>query len=236
MGCLFRVAKATLYDQGTRVPLAIRWGTKGLPKRKVTDFVSLCDLAPTFLEAAQLESSSAMTGRSLLPQLSAKQSGQVEPARRFVVTGMEKHVYLHPSRALRTKDFLYVHNFQPERWPTGEIEGHNPTYDFKSQPWPTEPGAFSFNIDPSPSKQLLRLHRDDKTVEPFAALCFHRRPREELYDLNSDPEQVVNVASETNYASDLTRLRKQLRRELERSGDPRSKKRQRPQNREEIQQ
>ena len=47
-GMPFPRCKATLYDQGTRVPLAIRWGAKVKADRTVTDFVSLCDLAPTF--------------------------------------------------------------------------------------------------------------------------------------------------------------------------------------------
>ena len=159
-GMPFPRCKATLYDQGTRVPLAIRWGAKISGDRHVSDFVSLCDLAPTFLEAAGLPLSPNMTGRSLLPILLSPNAGQIDPTRTFVMTGMERHVYPYPARAIRTKDFLYIRSFSPQQWPTGEVVGHNPTYDFATQSWPTEEGAFSFNIDPSPSKQFLRLNRD----------------------------------------------------------------------------
>jgi uncharacterized sulfatase len=43
--------QATLYEQGTHVPLAIAWPGRIPPGRVVQDFVSLSDLAPTFLEA-----------------------------------------------------------------------------------------------------------------------------------------------------------------------------------------
>ena len=220
-GMPFPRCKATLYDQGTRVPLAIRWGSKAPGRRRVTGFVSLCDLAPTFLEAAGLKPSRQMTGRSLIPVLTSETSGRTDPQRTFVLTGMEQHVYSYPSRALRTKDFLYIRNFGPDKWPTGEVEERNPKYDFASQPWPTESGAFSFNIDPSPSKQFLRLNRNDPDVQQFAELSFARRPDEELYDLRNDPDQLRNVASDIEYTTTRERLRRQLNSELIKSDDPR---------------
>ena len=162
-----------------------------------------------------------MTGRSLMPILMSKKSGQIDPERTFVLTGMEQHVYSYPSRALRTKDFLYIRNFHPEQWPTGEVDGHNREYDFAAQPWPTEEGAFSFNIDPSPTKQFLRLHRDDREIKRFANLAFSPHPDEELYDLRKDPEQLNNVADDASYATAKQRLRQQLDAELINSNDPR---------------
>ena len=54
-GMPFPRAKASLYDDGSRVPLAIRW-PRGIrnPGRTVEAFVNLSDLAPTFLGAAGL--------------------------------------------------------------------------------------------------------------------------------------------------------------------------------------
>lgn len=220
-GMPFPRCKATLYDQGTRVPLAICWGAKVLGHRTVSDFVSLCDLAPTFLEAAGLAPSDQMTGRSLMPILLSTDSGQIDPSRTFVLTGMERHVYSYPSRALRTKGFLYIRNFAPDTWPTGEVKGHNPYYDFSTEPWPTEPGAFSFNIDPSPSKQFLRLHRTDEAIQPFVNLAFLTHPEEELYDLAKDPDQLCNVVQDSSYTQIRQQLRQKLDVELRKSNDPR---------------
>ena len=220
-GMPFPRCKATLYDQGTRVPLAIRWGDRVQGNRSVSDFVTLCDLAPTFLESAGLKPGGSMTGNSLLSVLNSKSSGQIDPARTFVLSGMERHVYSHPSRALRTKDFLYIRNFSPENWPTGEVEGHNPHYDFAETPWPTGPGAFSFNIDPSPSKQFMRKQRTDPSVKAFAELSFGRRPKHELYDLRNDPDQLHNVADDPKYMRTRDALGRKLAAELIKSDDPR---------------
>ena len=220
-GMPFPRCKATLYDQGTRVPLAIRWGSQVKGGRQVTDLVSLCDLAPTFLDATGLQPSLQMTGRSLLPLLTSNQSGQLDPSRRFALTGREQHVYPWPARAIRTTDYLYILNFAPDTWRTGEVSGRNPEYDFAKTSWPTEPGAFSFNIDPSPSKQFLRLHRDDPEVKRFADLSFAPRPEEELYDLRRDPDQLQNVVNDAEYTRMKVRLRRQLIAEMIKSDDPR---------------
>jgi hypothetical protein len=220
-GMPFPRCKATLYDQGTRVPLTIRWGGNARAGRVVTDFVSLCDLAPTFLEIAGLKPSEQMTGRSLMPILSSTKQGRVDASRDFAMSGMERHVYLYPSRSLRTDDFLFIRNFEPESWPTGVETGQDPVFDFAAEPWPTIKGAFSYNIDPSPTKQYLRLNRDSPRVKPFAALAFIRHPEEELYDLRSDPDQLVNVAERSEYAEARRRLRQRIDAELIKSGDPR---------------
>ena len=220
-GMPFPRCKATLYDFGTRVPLAIRWGEAVKPGRMSLDFVSLCDLAPTFLDAAGLRVPNQMTGRSLMPLLRSKISGQIDPERTFVLTGNEKHVYLYPSRALRTEDYLYIRNQDTDAWPIGEVEGYNPEYNFAESPWPTEPGAFSYNIDPSPTKQFLRLNRKRSKVLRFAELAFGKRPSEELYDLRSDPGQLNDIASDKTYAATKRWLRQRLDAELVKSGDPR---------------
>ena len=106
-------------------------------------------------------------------------------------------------------------------WPTGEVDGHNPQCDFATQSWPTAPGAFSFNIDPSPSKQLLRSHRDKEEVRRFAQLAVLRHPGEELYDLEKGPEQLRNVADDSNYREAKQRLHRKLDAELLNSNEPR---------------
>jgi arylsulfatase A-like enzyme len=90
-GMPFPRHKCHLYDSGVHVPLAIRWPAAVKPGRTVTDFVSLSDLAPTFLAATGLAVPPAMTGRSLLPLLAAEGSGRIDPARDHVLVGRERH-------------------------------------------------------------------------------------------------------------------------------------------------
>ncbi len=220
-GMPFPGSKATLYDAGTRVPLVIRWPSKAKGGRKVSDFTSLCDLAPTILEAVGLSVPNAMTGRSLLSVLESDAQGQIHTDRKHILTGMERHVYPWPARAIRNRDFLYIRNFTPLEWPTGERKGHNPTYDFTKTPWPTEKGAFSFNVDPSPSKQLMRHSRTSPDMATANKRMFKRRPQEELYDLRNDPNQLNNVAATSQYSKQKLFLSRQLERDLYASGDPR---------------
>ena len=210
-GMPFPRCKATLYDYGTRVPLAIRWGAKVTSGRTVTDFVSLVDLAPTILDAAGVEVPNVMTGVSLIQQLESKKSGRIDSNRQQVLVGREKHVYMRPSRAIRTEKYLYIRNFGPAVWPTGEVKtkkaGSKPKRnDFSKTPWPTEAGAFSFDIDPSPTKQWMLENRTASEYASVMSWSFDTPPVEELYDLKGDPEQLNNVADNPKYAKVRRRL------------------------------
>ncbi len=220
-GLPFPRCKATLYDTGTRVPLAIRWGAKIKGGRSIKDFVSLCDLAPTFLEAAGIEAAPAMTGRPLTAILASKKSGQIEPERFYALTAMERHVFPYPSRAIRTTGYLYIRNFEPETWPTGYGDGPLPTYDFTTRHWPSGAEAFSFNVDPSPSKQFMLQNPEDPLVAPLNVLAFGPRPEEELYDLRNDPDQLNNVADQPQYRRTRQELHSLLYSKLIASQDPR---------------
>ncbi len=116
-GMPFPRAKVNLYDWGTRMPLAIKWGDHIAAGRQVTDFVSHTDFAPTFLEAAGIEIPEMMSGRSMFSLMTAGESGRVDASRDHVYTALERHTFCrpdgatYPARALRTDDFLYIHNF-----------------------------------------------------------------------------------------------------------------------------
>ena len=216
-GMPFPRAKATLYDSGTRVPLAIRWGKNVKGGRTISDFVSLTDLAPTFLEAGGLDIPKTMTGQSLMSVL----AGETTSFRKSVLTGMEQHVYPNSSRAIRTADFLYVRNFAPAAWPTGKTKGEPLHFDFKKTPWPTVPGAFSYNVDPGPTKQWMRENATTGEHAELHRLAFGQRANEELYDLKSDPDQLNNVADDKAFRDTRNQLLNQLTAELRAGGDPR---------------
>ncbi len=214
-GFPFPRGKATCYDAGTRMPLVIRWPQRVPGGRVVDDFVSLTDLAPTFLEAAGLKPPSVMTGRSLVPLLVSGKSGRVEAGRDRVFFGRERHANVrvgdlgYPVRALRTADFLYVRNFAPDRWPAGDP----PIYGDVDQ---------ANDIAGSPSKQAVVEHGQDPALLRLFNLAFGKRPAEELYDLRADPWQLNNLAGDLAYAGPRERLGHELDQELQRTGDPRA--------------
>ena len=223
----FGHGKCTLYDFGTSVSLAIRWGgAQG--GRVVDDLVSLTDLAPTFLELAGLAVPAAMTGRSLVNVLTSDKSGQVDPERTRVFFGRERHVenaragYLpYPQRAIRTHDFLYIINFKPDRYPMGDpsrLDGDNPP---TAEQITEDTRVTLADEDAGPAKAWLVSQRNNPQWRPLYLRAYGKRPRVELYDLKTDPHEVHNVATDPRYAQARADLESRLLKELERTGDPR---------------
>ncbi len=223
----FPHGKCNLYDFGARVSLAMRWGgTKG--GRVVDDLISLTDLAPTFLELGDVPVPETMTGKSLVGILKSDKSGQVEADRTAVYIGRERHVenaradfMPYPQRALRTPDYLYIINFRPERWPLGDpyrLAGDNPptAAEITNNTRATLPDE-----DAGPSKAWLVGVRNDPMWKKHFDWVYGQRPREELYDLKSDPQQTKNVAADPEYQPARAKLEQRLLEELKRTGDPR---------------
>ena len=208
-GMPFPRAKANLYDYGVRMPLAIRWPEAVRAGRTIEDFVSFADFAPTFLEAAGLEVPKAMTGRSLLPVLTSDKEGWVDPNRDKAFFGRERHTNLrdggvgYPCRAVRTADYLYIRNFEPDRWPAGD------------------PDVFGDIDGNSPTKKYLLLHQDKAGVRELLELATAKRPAEELYDVKADPAQLRNVAGVSEHAEARDKLRAELLHYLRETRDPR---------------
>lgn len=217
-GMPFPRAKSHLYDMGTRVPLAIRWPAQVPGNRTVSDFTSLTDLAPTFLESAGVSIPDVMTGRSLMDVLTANISGQVDTLRTDVFFGKERHVPSqeapngggYPMRGVRTADYLYIRNFAPDRWPSG-----TPNYE-NAFIYP----AWYGDTDGGPTKHYMIDNRyADAHHERLFDLAFAKRPAEELYDLTTDPDQLHNVAADPAYTQIKKDLWNRLMGTLQTTGD-----------------
>ena len=226
-GLPFPRCKSNLYDTGTNVPLAVCGPAAVKGGRVVEDFISLADLAPTYLEVAGLKPPADMTARSFMNILLSSKSGRVDPKRDHVLTGKERHVPGqendmggYPMRAIRTHDFLYIHNFKPDRWPSGAPKGYSKSIDIDvARPRGTHFGYA--DTDASPTKSYMLKHRDDPKVKRLFELAFAKRPSEELYDLAKDPDQLNNVADKVEYAKVKKKLAAALIDELKATEDPR---------------
>ena len=227
----FPRAKCNLYDIGCEVSLMVRMPGGGHGGRHIDDMVNIMDLAPTFLEAAGLPVDPGMSGRSLWPLLQGDASGHIDTARQWVITGRERHVaeardlnLPYPQRAIRTKDFLYIKNFAPDRWPVGDPKGLDnsdaPAPDYDELCINTRL-AYA-DCDAGPCKAWMIHHRGEAAYQQQFNLGFAKRPAEELYDLRSDPEQMNNVAGQSDYAETLSYLSQQLHQELVKQQDPRA--------------
>jgi arylsulfatase A-like enzyme len=223
----FPGGKCNLYDFGTGVALvAAGPGVKG--PRVVDDFVNLMDLSPTFLEVGGVKRPDGMNGKSLWPVLTSDKAGQVDAERTWVVTGRERHVAdaregnkPYPQRALRTKDFLYVRNFEPDRYPMGDPKAVTADKAPDAKALENDTFVAFADMDASPTKAWLIANRGDEKWKPYYDYAFAKRPAEELFDLAKDPDQTTNVAADPKYAVDRKRLAEQLTKILTDAGDPR---------------
>jgi len=192
---------ANCYDLGVRVPLALRWPGHIRGGSRHDGFVTLGDLCPTFLEAAGVSIPARVTGKSLLRP----------PARDAVFLERERHANVrkgdlsYPVRGIRTKDFLYLRNLEPDRWPAGDPEFY----------WAV--GEYG-DVDESRSKRAVMRMGSGMAFDA----CFGKRPAEELYDCRTDPGQVKNVAAEPRYAAEKRRLAARVEAWMRASDDPRA--------------
>ncbi|HCK12433.1 MAG TPA: sulfatase [Candidatus Latescibacteria bacterium] len=223
-------AKCNLYDIGCEVALAARWPGHIEAGRELDDFVNLMDLGSTFLDAAGVDIPDSMTGKSLVPVFESTQSGLVDQDRTFVVTGRERHVGFaregflpYPQRAIRTRDFLYVHNFAPDRWPAGDPMGLDDP-NTESPDWESlqEVTYTAYpDMDASPTKAWMIHHRAEEGIQRAFDLGFGKRPQEELYDLREDPDCMDNIADHENFEKTRKALYDQLMNVLREQDDPR---------------
>ena len=209
-GMPFPRAKATLYESGTRVPLAIHWPEKVPANRTVDDLVSFIDLAPTFLEAAGIEVLPEITGRSLMPMLSSSESGILEPKRDYLLLGKERHNYARPDnvgypiRGIRTRQYLYLKNLKPDRWPMGD-----------------PPYYWCHTKMTNPTKDTIIEGGKASAHDRYFQLSYQKRPGQELYDILEDPECIHNLARAPEYSQIRKQLDQQLSQALRRQQDPR---------------
>jgi N-sulfoglucosamine sulfohydrolase len=214
-GMPFPRAKGQVYEAASHLPLAIRWPA-GIPHpgRTVTDFVSFIDLAPTLLAAAGITPETSgmapFAGRDLRPVLAGTGNGRMDPRRDHVLLGRERHDpgrphnAGYPVRGIVTDGFLYLHNFAPDRWPSG-----NPETGY-------------LDTDAAATRDvLLQARRTQGVTNPHWELNFGLRPADELYALADDPDNIRNLAQLPGHAAQVARLRQRLFDALRAEGDPR---------------
>ncbi len=213
-GMPFPRVKGQEYEMSNHLPLAMMWknGIKK-PGRTVNDMISFVDFAPTFAELSGLDwSKSGMKptpGESLTDILFSSKSGRVKPERDFVLIGKERHDVGRPNdqgypiRGIVKDGFLFLRNFETERWPTG-----NPETGY-------------MDCDGSPTKTLILNRRREGKSADYWNLSFGKRGETELYDVRKDPLCINNLAGEKQYISRLQAMDKLMTQKLNEQEDPR---------------
>ncbi|MEC3908235.1 sulfatase [Tamlana sp. 2201CG12-4] len=231
-GMPFPRAKASAYDYGIHVPLAIRYPDKikkGTVKHTPVGFV---DFAPTILEATSTipKKMLPITGKSIWNFLQTSD----EDLNRAVYTGRERHTtaryknWGYPQRSIRQGDYLLVWNMKPERWPVGAPQRFSrkdttvlqPMYGLNKQ------GKFVYgeifrDAAPSPSRTFLIENHNSPEHEAYFKLAFDKRPEFELFNLKEDPGCIRNLSGQSKYEGIAKNLKETLVQELKLTKDPR---------------
>jgi hypothetical protein len=178
--------KRTLFDTGMQVPLIIRFPARyahlapAQPGKTVDRLVSFIDFAPTVLSLAGVAVPASMQGRPFLGPEAGPPPAFVYGARDRVDEAYEL------SRSVRDGRWLYIRNYLPHlSWM--QPEGYSDQSDFR--------------------RELVRLAAEKKLNTAQLTYAAPRKALEELYDTQTDPHQVHNVASAPENAENLTRMR-----------------------------
>ena len=190
----FARAKTTCYEAGLRTPFLLRWPGVTKPGRVSEAFVSSVDILPTILDATGIKIPAHVQGRSLRMVGAGDDRGW-----RSTLAG-EFHQHgerpFFPRRALRDARYQIIHNL---------LAGKATTYT---------------GVDGDPAPTLARLPAYDGTPAQKAMTMLPDPPEWELYDLEADPSQFHNLATDPAQAATLDRMKALLLEWQKETGDP----------------
>ncbi len=182
------------YDAGIHVPLIARWPGHIEKGTRNEELVSTLDLGPTMLSMAGVDIPTHMQGRAFLGD-----QAKATPPREYIHASRDRYDTDYDMvRAVRDKRFKYMRNYRPEL--------------------PYLIWVPYRNKHPI-TQEMYRLHLAGELNEAQSVMFQHPRPPEELYDTQTDPHEINNLAKDPKFAPDLQRLRGELMRWNEEVGD-----------------
>lgn len=184
--------KQFLYDEGTKVPLIVKF-PKNEKKGKVRqDMVMQIDLLPSSLAYAGLPIPKNIQGKDIF-------SKQYKNREYVYATRDRCDETTEIIRSVRSEKYKYIRNFLSYR-PHAQ---RNQYKDGKKI-----------------SIHTKELFESGKLNELQSRFFQPTRPVEELYDLENDPFEINNLASNTDYQSELDGLRNVLYQWMAETNDP----------------
>ncbi len=206
--------KSQAYEMSNHLPLAMMWpGGMIKPGRVIEDFISFVDFAPTVMDLAGVPwartGMAPAAGRSLLKYFATDRAGRIDPDRDYVLIGKERHDvgrphdWGYPIRGIVTRDYLYLRNYEPDRWPAG-----NPETGY-------------LTTDGSPAKTEILNERRAAGQSRLWSLCFGKRPAEEMYDVARNPDCLANLAADPAFTGAKRRLAEKMTKAFTAENDPR---------------
>ena len=187
-------SKRFLHASGTRVPLVVafppRWRhlAPAPPGGRVSEPVCAVDFSATVLALAGVPVPDLVHGRPF-----AGPAGPQRPAARppdYVFCSRDRMDECYDtSRSVADRRWLYIRNFRPDIPYAVPLD-----YMFRARGW----------------QSWARLAREGRLTADTARY-WGRKPAEELYDLDADPDNVRNLAADPAHVATRDRLRAALK-------------------------
>ena len=182
-------AKRWLYDSGTRIPFIARIpeafsvDQQGVPGSVTDELIDSTDFGPTVLNLVGLPIPKYIQGRAFL-------GANLSPARKYIYGARDRMDERYDIiRTVRDQRYRYIRNFEPLK----------PYYQYMNTP---EKGATM--------KEIRKAEQSGEMSKVMEIFSSDRKPVEELYDLETDPHEINNLANNPVHAKKLAELKKEL--------------------------
>jgi len=175
--------KQWCYDDGLHVPLIVRWPGHLKPGSVNDDMVAAIDFAPAVLDIAGMQKPDYLQGHNFLDAKAPKQE--------YVFSARDRcDETVECIRTVRGKRFRYIRNFRPDR-------PYMAANRYKDTSYPTR-------------KVLRELYAKNELTPAQARWMAKRKPVEELYDTQTDPHEINNLAGSPDHQAVLETMRNAL--------------------------
>lgn len=188
----FPRAKRWCYDSGLKVPLLVRWPGNLTPGSVREELVSLIDLGPTVLSLAGSPIPKHFQGQAFLGKQKPQKPREYVFAHRDRVDETYDLI-----RAVQDKRFKYIRNFQPQK-PYAQYLAY-------AENLPTMKELRRLNSEEAAQRTAGEVPSRFTNVQRL--FLAPEKPVEELYDTQTDPYEVNNLAANPKFGGQLKRLR-----------------------------
>lgn len=191
-GAQWPYGKWNCYESGVKVPLLVSWPGVIKPGSRSQAMVQWTDFLPTLVEAAGGKPPADIDGKSIIQVLRGETA--IHRTEVFTTHSNDGRFNVYPMRAVRNERWKYIRNLHPEF-------------------------AFTSHIDLPVKLGQRDFFATWETADPAAVQRYHQRPADELYDLQTDPNEEHNLAHDPAHAGELQKLRGTLDQWIASQGD-----------------
>lgn len=195
-GIAFPGAKTTLYDPGMKLPCIIKQPGSKQAGKVSSHLVSWVDLTPTILDyAGAYPEENRFHGRSFKSTLDHPMGDG--PERVFASHTFHEITMYYPMRVIRTEKWKFIYNIA----------------------WPLEYPSAS-DLWESPTWQSVYRNGEKSMYGQRTIEAYMHRPEFELYNIENDPAEIINLAYDEKYAEMAEKFKDELKLFMEETSDP----------------